>query len=472
MDRMKFDRLLQEDNETDSCVSPTINSISDGFQTFSLIWTIFVLILLATSCLWWYLRKDDLYLKRRNGELLPMVVVAAICSLLSGPVQRAASDSENVFNECWVQTFSFTLVVPSCVAFQVIRLLLFRNRVRYNRKVAELFTNNKQMTFASGTSKAESSSMTDSYETILRPLKSKATSGYAARLGSLLFAALVLYCCVFVVVNCRTFIFPNNECVFSTTASISVVFALLPIAAMGILHFLIARQTRNEPDPFGLLSEIRYSYAVPFVLGLISFGLGALDVGGQNEADVQKFSWAIIIDGAVVWYCCATITYRVFKTYTEATEDINLNVTLRDVLDNPTGSKLFEQHLINEFATENLTFWRAIENWKTSFDETSEETRKRMAKNIYNRWIKPGCILRINVSSDQEEEVRAKIFDRVLLERTTFDETQSEVYQLMASDNFLRFKSDPVFEEYYGLREPEMVAISGGDTSGIRDSDL
>mmetsp|Transcript_4694 Transcript_4694/g.6245 ORF Transcript_4694/g.6245 Transcript_4694/m.6245 type:complete len:474 (+) Transcript_4694:191-1612(+) len=455
----KNGRHLQSENETDSCLSPLVDAVTDGFRLFSWIWFTSGITVIVISSFWWYSRRDTMYLKRRNPEVLPLVCVGFVANLLTGPLYRATSTDENLINSCVFTNFMFNLVAPPFVAVQVIRLLLFRNRVRYNKKVAELFSTSKP-TMDSTMSSIETDLSQDKYETILRPLKDKATAAYGLKLGFIYLILIALFCTGFVATTCKTFMTPENDCNFSIVASSSAVFFLLPIVFTGALQFHISYQTKGEPDPFHLLSEIKWSYVFPLFLTFLGIVLGTVNVGGYDSADVESFNWAVVIDFAVLWFFVYTVPYRVWQSYRFQNSEQYVNVRLKDVLSSPTGEKLFEQHLVNEFSTENLTFWRAVQKWKKSFAANQEDSQERMAKNIYNRWLKPGSVLRVNISSVQSEHVREILESTEMLPLSLFDEASNEVYRLMSNDSFQRFKGDPLFAEFYGLEEPSMAAIS------------
>jgi len=449
-------RLLQ-DEKNSTCVSPIVDGITPGFQKFSKAYSIICIGIALVSCYWWYLRRDVMYLKRRSASILfPLLWIFLSSNILAGPMYRATSENQNLVNECAFTNFVFLMVAPPVVALQVIRLLLFRNRVRFNRKVAEAFEANKP-----SMDSASAATSFDTFSEELQSLKYRSSSRFGVQLAVLFIVLFTLFSFTYSVLSCSTFIDPERDCEFSTVGSLATIFFLTPIVLTAVLQYWVSRQTKGEPDPFGILREIRWSYVVPLVLVAFSILFNTFDVGGFASDELVPFTFSVITDFAVMYFFIYSVPYRVYLSYQKQT-NLYLDVKLSDILASETGSKLFEQHLVHEFSAENLTFWKAVKKWKETYDQASDDSHERTARNIYNRWLKPGSLLRINVSHRMAIMIQNTIENNrdEGIPKDAFDEVENEVYLLMSDDSFHRFKSSDLFLQYYGLEDPTISNVT------------
>uniref|UniRef100_A0A3B5L6Z5 Regulator of G protein signaling 1 n=1 Tax=Xiphophorus couchianus TaxID=32473 RepID=A0A3B5L6Z5_9TELE len=97
----------------------------------------------------------------------------------------------------------------------------------------------------------------------------------------------------------------------------------------------------------------------------------------------------------------------------------------------PRYRAAFRSFLESEFSEENIDFWLACEDFKSSSDNL-----KWRAEEIYEEFVKPTACREINV----DHRVREKIQES--LEKPShccFDEAQKHVYLLMLRDSCPRF---------------------------------
>ncbi|CAG5131037.1 unnamed protein product [Candidula unifasciata] len=134
------------------------------------------------------------------------------------------------------------------------------------------------------------------------------------------------------------------------------------------------------------------------------------------------------------------------------------------LLQDPLAVKVFTEFLEKEFSAENIRFWKACEQFRSV---TSEQQRKILAKDIYNRHIAARASDPVNVDNT------ARSYTERFLETPTaimFDVPQSQILQLMRQDSYPRFlKSDQyknmLVEELEGNihHEPEKTSENKGD---------
>jgi hypothetical protein len=94
---------------------------------------------------------------------------------------------------------------------------------------------------------------------------------------------------------------------------------------------------------------------------------------------------------------------------------------------------------------ENLLYWLEIENYK-KLSPSDGAVLKDRADNIYDLYIDDDADRKINVSNTQSNIVKDKI-DRGIISIDMFNETQTEIFNLMEKDSFPRFKKSKLCED-------------------------
>uniref|UniRef100_A0A8C7XPJ7 Regulator of G protein signaling 1 n=1 Tax=Oryzias sinensis TaxID=183150 RepID=A0A8C7XPJ7_9TELE len=113
--------------------------------------------------------------------------------------------------------------------------------------------------------------------------------------------------------------------------------------------------------------------------------------------------------------------------------------SLEKVLKNKKYLEAFCAFLKSEFSDENIEFWLACEDFKTT---TSPDDLHRKAKEIYETFIQPTASREINVDHHVKEKIKMSLEKP---SRSCFDEAQKHVYLLMQSDSCPRFLSSDAF---------------------------
>ncbi|XP_054459185.1 regulator of G-protein signaling 21 [Anoplopoma fimbria] len=124
----------------------------------------------------------------------------------------------------------------------------------------------------------------------------------------------------------------------------------------------------------------------------------------NNEANPSKFSWQ--------------------------TEN---KPTLEKMLHDKKYLAAFRSFLQSEFSEENIEFWLACEDFKST---ASPEDLHWKAKGIYQEFIQPLASREINVDHHIKEKIKKSLEKPSL---SCFDEAQKHVYLLMERDSCPRF---------------------------------
>ncbi|KAL7852311.1 hypothetical protein SRHO_G00180960 [Serrasalmus rhombeus] len=109
---------------------------------------------------------------------------------------------------------------------------------------------------------------------------------------------------------------------------------------------------------------------------------------------------------------------------------------LESLLNSKSGLQAFRWFLRSEFSEENLAFWLACQDYRSS----PESRLAEKASSIYTQFINPDAPQEVNLDSETRDALMC-----VMDEPATnmFDEAQQRIYCLMAKDSFPRFLRSP-----------------------------
>ena len=132
-------------------------------------------------------------------------------------------------------------------------------------------------------------------------------------------------------------------------------------------------------------------------------------------------------------------------------------MSLKEVLDSPQGVDAFKEFCKQELNHESILFFldaKALCEAMEKSSMTEEEVASR-ARSLYERYIKQGALLEINIGASAKESFRTagicgddtSKLDFALLE-DAFKDARDEVFRLMASDSFVRFLRHRLYTEF------------------------
>ncbi|KAM4722844.1 regulator of G-protein signaling 1-like [Rhinophrynus dorsalis] len=120
-------------------------------------------------------------------------------------------------------------------------------------------------------------------------------------------------------------------------------------------------------------------------------------------------------------------------------EIIQWTMSLEKLLSNQAGQIVFRDFLKSEFSEENIEFWLACEDFKTT--EASDELRSK-AEIIYQEFIQPNANKQINIDFAARNYLTSQLLEPTT---TTFNEAQKMIYILMERDSYPRFLKSEIF---------------------------
>jgi len=132
--------------------------------------------------------------------------------------------------------------------------------------------------------------------------------------------------------------------------------------------------------------------------------------------------------------------------------------TLDDFLEHDMGQRFFHQFLQNEYSSENLEFWLAVEAYREKYEQQKEnedsdapnknpEDVYGYAETIAKRYIDPNGDKAINVNH-RNKKVIMKDLTAKKLTPESFEGAQNEIKKLMDQDSFQRFKKSTEFRDF------------------------
>lgn len=138
---------------------------------------------------------------------------------------------------------------------------------------------------------------------------------------------------------------------------------------------------------------------------------------------------------------------------------LDREITLRHLLEIPSGLMVFSEFLKLEYATENISFWTRVEQFRNKcmqiLDETGEireEGKPAMlaeAQSIAREFIGNKAASQVNISSATLKATEDQLDGLPeSLSLNMFDEAASEIMKMMNADSFARFKRHELFDQY------------------------
>jgi len=118
-------------------------------------------------------------------------------------------------------------------------------------------------------------------------------------------------------------------------------------------------------------------------------------------------------------------------------------ITLRVLVEFPSGLRRFTSFLKQEYSQENIEFWAAVQE----FRHLPEEELEAAAQTIMGRYIANSATEQVNIKGPSKVQLESMMKDKKI-NRYMFDKAQKEIFELLSRDSFPRFKKQPAFTKY------------------------
>lgn len=103
------------------------------------------------------------------------------------------------------------------------------------------------------------------------------------------------------------------------------------------------------------------------------------------------------------------------------------------------GLEIFRKYMRSEFSDENIDFWLAVEDYRAS-DESEFEKKANI---IFKTFVAKSAARAVNLRAPNREKVRQRVETGVT--RTTFDDSQKEIFDFMQRDTYQRFLKSEMY---------------------------
>lgn len=134
--------------------------------------------------------------------------------------------------------------------------------------------------------------------------------------------------------------------------------------------------------------------------------------------------------------------------------------SLESLLSSDVGFRAFSTFLKSEFSEENIDFWMACQEYKTT---VSQENLSTKAKKIYEQYVAAESPNEVNLDSTTREETRKNLEKP---SRSSFDGAERKIFLLMEKDSYKRFLKSKLFQDMIPQLESTMPC--GMDKRGRR----
>ena len=139
----------------------------------------------------------------------------------------------------------------------------------------------------------------------------------------------------------------------------------------------------------------------------------------------------------------------IFDPKSQGSAEFNLRLLHNDSdlqhwLEHHTATDILRKYLQKSYAEENLDFWIQAKAIRDSKYNDKEQLLKK-SKYVFEEFCDEGSQRQVNISSNQREDLRKSIYSGTI-NKSVFDNTIDEIYNLLLRDNFARFKKSSDFE--------------------------
>jgi len=126
------------------------------------------------------------------------------------------------------------------------------------------------------------------------------------------------------------------------------------------------------------------------------------------------------------------------------TDKLNLTV-IEAIFENEALKAGFKQFASAQWSVENVLFYESVDNYRTGYDLILDAVTD--ADNIYNTFIKPGCVSEINIDDNVKNNITHIINKGSnAITSTMFDEAQSHIMILMRDDTLVKWQKTKEFK--------------------------
>jgi len=236
----------------------------------------------------------------------------------------------------------------------------------------------------------------------------------------------------------------NYDIITTGKASCSLVYLLYSLLFIGIgygIYFIsLALKIYKQPrDEFYL----KYELAISSILGIFVVIFSAFAIPFlQNEVDIVIDIGLSLI---LALYCIVTV----FPAILTFLPKINIYDhepvrSIKDVLEQPDLLLIFTDHLVKEFAVDNILFYYRVEALKKL--NINENISHKLMNELVDTFIVTNAPMQLNFDNNFQQKIlnatsNASCFEEIL-------NAEILILQQLHDDTFLRFLRTPEFKKH------------------------
>ena len=152
-------------------------------------------------------------------------------------------------------------------------------------------------------------------------------------------------------------------------------------------------------------------------------------------------------------------TYGITIGYSKSEDAVDISaddLKFDDLLADPEGLASFSSHLVREFSTENIEFWKACQVYKSIPPDNTIELIER-AKALLSEYVLEASINQVNLPSTVRKALESDI-QCGNITTNLFDHAAFEIKFLMSKDSFSRYKKGNICAKYVKEMRERLLA--------------
>eukprot|EP00924_Labyrinthula_sp_SR-Ha-C_P005679 snap_masked-scaffold_14-processed-gene-1.33-mRNA-1 protein AED:1.00 eAED:1.00 QI:0/-1/0/0/-1/1/1/0/261 len=232
-------------------------------------------------------------------------------------------------------------------------------------------------------------------------------------------------------------------------------FACIGFCAL-VTAISVHRMTKSLPDPYNHMHDIKLAIGVALLFGCLY--LAVLTFHPQTNVEkAYQISPVLIAHFGINWcyFIIIILPLRVLFSCFKSSDPND--VSMEAFLQCENGLRLFKSYMVCELSVENLNFYLAATKWKENFHNFENSANLESARTIANEWLPDpenkdySSRQYVNIGYKVVCDIRAQLKSDTIQE-SIFDPVVNEVYNLMWTNSFARFKKTERYRQFLGTQ--------------------
>jgi hypothetical protein len=243
---------------------------------------------------------------------------------------------------------------------------------------------------------------------------------------------------------------------------------------VSLTRIRLAALLKNEPDPDGVVDEMKMNFITLVPLLIIGVTLLIVDPGHLDYQLIITWEWLLALGLFGVF--CVSVPYQIHLARKERqlqTMQLNKRRQSRSqdlepmvALKNKHIFLKFEQFAEESFCSESVAFVADAWAWKAQYPNRPEEWRLLKARAISNMYIVQFSLLQINIPSKMRTAVETQIESEQVLAEALFDDAVEEIVKMLKWNLWGKFVATGGADEETPMRPINMPGSTKSHAGG------